>query len=276
MQATLADVAVRGGYVRPELTEGTELEIVGGRHPVVEQTLSEDFVPNDTAMDADDAQLLIITGPNMAGKSTYLRQVALIVLLAQIGSYVPAERARIGLVDRIFTRIGAQDDIATGQSTFMVEMSETANILHHATRRSLIVLDELGRGTSTYDGLALAYAVLEYLHEEPDVPGAHLFATHFHELTRLADRYAGVRNYHVAVAEAGDHIVFLRQIVPGPAERSFGIHVAQMAGMPERVVQRAAQDLATLERRGAREQQRAAVEQVACVGWCGASDAGAD
>jgi DNA mismatch repair protein MutS len=214
-------------------------------------------------MAADDAQLLIITGPNMAGKSTYLRQVALIVLLAQIGSYVPAEGARIGLVDRIFTRIGAQDDIATGQSTFMVEMSETANILHHATRRSLIVLDELGRGTSTYDGLALAYAVLEYLHEAAELGARTLFATHFHELTRLADRYGRVRNYHVAVAETEGQVVFLRQIVPGPAERSFGIHVAQMAGMPEVVVRRAAQVLALLEQRGAREQQRAAVAEVA-------------
>jgi len=265
VQATLADVASRGRYVRPELHTGTELQIVQGRHPVVEQTLEEDFVPNDTAMDTEDAQLLIITGPNMAGKSTYLRQVALIVLLAQIGAYVPADSARIGLVDRIFTRIGAQDDLATGQSTFMVEMSETANILHHATRRSLIVLDELGRGTSTYDGLALAYAVLEYLHEEPELGARTLFATHFHELTRLADRYGRVRNYHVAVAEADDHVVFLRGIVPGPAERSFGIHVAQMAGIPERVVQRAAQVLAALEKRGAREQQRAALEQLATL-----------
>ena len=263
VQATLADVAVRGRYVRPELSEGTELEIVQGRHPVVEQTLPDDFVPNDTVMAADDAQLLIITGPNMAGKSTYLRQVALIVLLAQIGAYVPAASARIGLVDRIFTRIGAQDDIATGQSTFMVEMSETANILHHATQRSLIVLDELGRGTSTYDGLALAYAVLEYLHEEADLGARTLFATHFHELTRLAERYARVRNYHVAVAETEGQVVFLRRIVPGPAERSFGIHVAQMAGIPDRVVRRAAQVLATLEKRGAREHQRTALEQVA-------------
>ena len=263
VQTTLADVASRGRYVRPELHTGAELQIVGGRHPVVEQTLEEEFVPNDTTMDTEDAQLLIITGPNMAGKSTYLRQVALIVLLAQIGAYVPAERARIGLVDRIFTRIGAQDDLARGQSTFMVEMSETANILHHATRRSLVVLDELGRGTSTYDGLALAYAILEHLHEEPELGARTLFATHFHELTRLADRYARVRNYHVAVAEAGDQVVFLRGIVPGPAERSFGIHVAEMAGIPERVVRRAAQVLAALEKRGAREQQRAAVEQVA-------------
>jgi DNA mismatch repair protein MutS len=262
VQAALADVAIRGKYIRPELTDGPALQIVAGRHPVVEQTIADGFVPNDTTMDADDAQLLIITGPNMAGKSTYLRQVALIVLLAQIGAYVPADAARIGLVDRIFTRIGAQDDIATGQSTFMVEMTETASILHHATPQSLIVLDELGRGTSTYDGLAIAYAVLEYLHEAPHLGARTLFATHFHELTKLADRYARVRNYHVAVAEAEDHVVFLRRILPGPAERSFGIHVAQMAGLPEPVLQRAAHVLAMLEKRGAREQQRAAIAQV--------------
>ena len=188
--------------------------------------------------------------------------MALITLLAHIGASVPAEAATIGLVDRIFTRIGAQDDLAAGRSTFQIEMDETANILNNASPRSLIILDELGRGTSTYDGLAIAYAVLEYLHQEPRVAARTLFATHFHELTKLADRHERVRNAHLAVAEAGDQVVFLRRIAPGPAERSFGIHVAALAGLPQRVVDRAAQVLAALERRGAREQQRQALAQL--------------
>ena len=253
---------MRGNYVRPQIVEEPVLHIVGGRHPVVEQTLLEPFVPNDTALHAEDAQLLIVTGPNMGGKSTYLRQVALITLLAHIGASVPAAAATIGLIDRIFTRIGAQDDLAAGRSTFQIEMDETANILNNASPRSLIILDELGRGTSTYDGLAIAYAVLEYLHQEPRVAARTLFATHFHELTKLADRHERVRNAHLAVAEAGEQMVFLRRIAPGPAERSFGIHVAALAGLPQRVVDRAAQVLAALERRGAREQQRQALAQL--------------
>jgi DNA mismatch repair protein MutS len=262
VHAALADVAVRGQYVRPRLTEGTELHIVAGRHPVVEQTIEEPFVANDTSMDASDAQILVITGPNMAGKSTFLRQVALIVLLAQIGSYVPATEARVGLVDRIFTRIGAQDDIATGQSTFMIEMTETANILHNATGRSLIVLDELGRGTSTYDGLSIARSVIEYVHNHPKLGARTLFATHYHELTELAELLPRVRNYNVAVAEEEGHIVFLRRIVAGGADRSYGIHVAELAGMPPAVVRRADEVLETLEGRGDKQRQREAMRQV--------------
>ncbi len=245
--AALADVAVRRRYVRPVLSDGTELRIVNGRHPIVEASLSEAFVPNDTAMDAAGAQILVITGPNMAGKSTYLRQVALIVLLAQIGAYVPADAAQIGLVDRIFTRIGAQDDIATGQSTFMVEMTETAQILHSATGRSLIVLDELGRGTSTYDGMSIARAVIECIHSSPRLGCRTLFATHYHELTELAQILPRVRNYHVTVAEHGDQVIFVRKVVPGTADRSYGIHVAQMAGIPRSVVWRAQEVLAVLQ-----------------------------
>jgi DNA mismatch repair protein MutS len=245
--SALAETAALKRYVRPELTDENALHISGGRHPVVENALSETrFVPNDVTFD-DDARVLIITGPNMSGKSTYLRQVALIVLMAQIGSFVPAERARIGLVDRIFTRIGAQDDIATGQSTFMVEMVETANILHHASARSLIVLDEIGRGTSTYDGLSIAWAVVEYIHNHPRLRAKTLFATHYHELIQLADHLPHVRNYNVAVAEEGDRVVFLHHIVPGGADRSYGIHVAQLAGLPKPVIRRAEELLEELE-----------------------------
>jgi DNA mismatch repair protein MutS len=245
--SALAETAALNRYVRPTLTTENALHLVGGRHPVVEQALSETrFVPNDVIFD-DDARILVITGPNMAGKSTYLRQVALIVLMAQIGSFVPADRAEIGLVDRIFTRIGAQDDIATGQSTFMVEMVETANILHHATARSLIVLDEIGRGTSTYDGLSIAWSVVEYIHNHPRLRAKTLFATHYHELIQLADHLPHVRNYNVAVAEEGDKVVFLHHIVPGGADRSYGIHVAQLAGLPKPVIRRAEELLEELE-----------------------------
>ena len=245
--SALAEAAALNRYVRPELTDEIALHIVSGRHPVVEQALSETrFVPNDVTFD-DEARVLIITGPNMAGKSTFLRQVALIVLMAQLGSFVPADRAQIGLVDRIFTRIGAQDDIATGQSTFMVEMVETANILHHATARSLIVLDEIGRGTSTYDGLSIAWSVVEYIHNHPRLRAKTLFATHYHELIQLADHLPHVRNYNVAVAEEGDKVVFLHHIVPGGADRSYGIHVAQLAGLPKPVIRRAEELLEELE-----------------------------
>lgn len=237
--ATLAEVAVRRQYVRPILTEGTELHIIEGRHPIVEANLSERFVANATMMDTVESQILLVTGPNMAGKSTFLRQVALIVLLAQIGSFVPAQSAHIGLVDRIFTRIGAQDDIATGQSTFLVEMNETSNILHSATNRSLIVLDELGRGTSTYDGMSIARAVIECIHSSPRLGCRTLFATHYHELTELAGILPRVQNYHVTVAEHQDQIIFLHKVLPGKADRSYGIHVARMAGMPPSVVRRA-------------------------------------
>ena len=247
--AGLGETAVLAGYVRPELTGEDSLLIRAGRHPVVEQALEgERFVPNDATFE-DCARVLIITGPNMSGKSVYLRQVALIVLMAQIGSFVPAEKARIGLVDRIFTRVGAQDEVYAGQSTFMVEMVETANILNNATDRSLVVLDEIGRGTSTYDGLSIAWAVVEYLHNHPGLKCKTLFATHYHELTDLEELYPGVANLNVAVTEEGDRPVFLHQIVPGGADRSYGIHVARMAGLPAAVTKRAAELLRELELR---------------------------
>ena len=247
---SLAEIASRHGYVRPELNEGDTIEIKQGRHAVVEQMLQRGtFVPNDTSLSNSDAQLALITGPNMAGKSTYIRQVAIMVLMAQIGSFVPAESATIGLVDRIFSRVGLQDDLAVGQSTFMVEMLETAAILNHATRRSLIILDEIGRGTSTYDGLAIARAVAEYLHNHPKLGCKTLFATHYHELTQLADTLPRVRNFNVAVAEDDGSIVFLRRIVPGGADRSYGVHVAQLAGLPGSVVHRAWEVLRELEAR---------------------------
>ncbi|MGQ9466985.1 MAG: DNA mismatch repair protein MutS [Anaerolineae bacterium] len=246
VSAALAEVAIRNRYTRPELTEENVLEIVGGRHPIVEQTLSEPFVPNDLHLD-EETRILIITGPNMAGKSVYIRQNALIVLMAQMGSFVPAERARIGIVDRIFTRIGAQDEVAAGQSTFMVEMVETANILNNATPRSLLILDEIGRGTSTYDGISIAWAVVEYLHNHPQRRACTLFATHYHELVELADRLPGVQNVNLAVAEEGGQVVFLHKVVPGGADRSYGIHVAQLAGVPRPVIHRAQELLEGLE-----------------------------
>jgi DNA mismatch repair protein MutS len=227
------------------------IDIKGGRHPVVERMLvGESFTPNDTQLSGDRA-IMVLTGPNMSGKSTYLRQVALVVLMAQIGSFVPADSAHLGVVDRIFTRIGASDEITRGQSTFMVEMLETAGILHHATSRSLLILDEIGRGTSTYDGLAIAWAVIEYIHNHPRLRAKTLFATHFHELTDLAERLPHVMNFNVAVAEQGDTVIFLHKIAPGAADRSYGVHVAQMAGLPKPVVARAQEILGELEASGA-------------------------
>ena len=243
-----AIIAVLHGYVRPSINEGDAIRISEGRHPVLERVLdSGAFVPNDAALDSNDAQVMVITGPNMAGKSTYIRQVALIVLMAQIGSFVPATSADIGLVDRIFTRVGLQDDLATGQSTFMVEMVETAAILNQATHRSLVILDEIGRGTSTYDGLSIAHAVVEHLHNNPRLGCKTLFATHYHELTDLAATLPGVRNYRVAVTEDEGQVAFLRRIVPGGADRSYGVHVASLAGMPNAVINRAQELLADLE-----------------------------
>ncbi len=260
--AALAEVAARNGYTRPILTDGDEIEIVAGRHPVVERHVAlGTFVPNDISLSNRDAQIIILTGPNMAGKSTYLRQVALIVLLAQIGSFVPADSARLGIVDRIFTRVGLQDDLATGQSTFMVEMVETAHILNNATPRSLIILDEIGRGTSTYDGLAIARAVAEHIHNHPRIGAKTLFATHYHELTDLARYLPRVRNARVAVAEEEGRVVFLHKIVPGGADRSYGVHVAQLAGMPRPVVARAQEVLETLERDGAKTRSRSAARR---------------
>ncbi|GAC1497441.1 MAG: DNA mismatch repair protein MutS [Ktedonobacteraceae bacterium] len=266
---SLAEVAARYNYCRPHLDESDSIHIVAGRHPVVEQSLSDTaFIPNDTNLANHDAQICIITGPNMAGKSTYLRQVALITLMAQIGSYVPAEAATIGIVDRIFTRIGAQDDLATGQSTFMVEMVETANILHHATPRSLIILDEIGRGTSTYDGLAIARAVVEYLHNNKRSGARTLFATHYHELVEVAQLLPRIRCMNVAVTEEAGHIVFLRKIVPGGADRSYGIHVAQLAGIPRPVIHRAQEILEELERKGDAKVRRKAMRDMTMpVAW---------
>jgi DNA mismatch repair protein MutS len=244
---SLADTAAINGYHRPEVVEEKCLHIINGRHPVVEKLrASERFVPNDAVFDQDEI-VRVITGPNMSGKSTFLRQVALIVLMAQMGSFVPAESARIGLVDRIFTRIGAQDEIHAGQSTFMVEMVEAANILHNATQRSLLILDEIGRGTSTYDGVSIAWAMVEYIHSHPELKATTLFATHYHELTQLADLLPGVRNYNIAVSEADNNVVFLHKIVPGGTDRSYGIHVAQIAGLPKPVTQRAHEILHQLE-----------------------------
>ena len=246
--ASLAEVAVLQDYTRPRLTDDGPILIEAGRHPVVEASQTEPFVPNDTRLDPDARQILVLTGPNMAGKSTYLRQTALIVLLAQIGSFVPATRAEISVVDRIFTRAGARDDLAAGASTFMVEMLELAAILAQATPRSLLILDEIGRGTSTYDGISVAQAVVEHLHHHPRLRAKTIFATHYHELTAVAATLPRVHNANVAVAERGEQVVFLRRIVDGPADRSYGVQVAQLAGLPPAVIRRAREILDELER----------------------------
>ena len=244
----LADRALAAGYVRPTVDDSDVLEIADGRHPVVEQLPdAEPFVPNSAFLNTTSDQIMLITGPNMAGKSTYIRQVATIAVMAQMGSFVPAASMRLGVLDRVFTRIGAGDDLARGRSTFLVEMQETANILNNATPKSLIVLDEIGRGTSTFDGISIAWSVAEYLHGKSQAKAKTLFATHYHELTDLADTFPGVKNYTVKVKEEGGRIVFLRRIAPGVAEKSFGIHVGAMAGLPEEVVTRAAQILKNLE-----------------------------
>jgi DNA mismatch repair protein MutS len=253
--SSLAETAVRNNYVRPQLNQEKTILIKDGRHPVVEKSLPEQsFIPNDTLLSNQDIQLVILTGPNMAGKSTYLRQVALIVLMAQIGSFVPASSAVIGLVDRIFTRIGAGEDLAAGKSTFMVEMTETAIILNNATPDSLIILDEIGRGTSTYDGLSIARAVAEYIHNSPRLGSKTLFATHYHELVQLAAFLPRAKNYNVAVSEDAGDVLFLRKIVPGGVDKSYGIHVAKLAGLPKPVIQRAQAVLADLE--GSRAQTK--------------------
>lgn len=249
---SMAAVAAQRGYCRPEITLGSEISITDGRHPVVEQMLKDTlFVPNDTSLGSADNQVSIITGPNMAGKSTYMRQVALIVLMAQMGSFVPARSARIGLVDRVFTRIGASDDLASGQSTFMVEMTEVASILKYATARSLLILDEIGRGTSTYDGMAIARAVLEYAASPKRLGAKTLFATHYHELSTIEAELPNVKNYNIAVKKRGDQMIFLRKIIPGAADDSYGVEVAKLAGLPSAVITRAREILADLESQGA-------------------------
>jgi DNA mismatch repair protein MutS len=271
----LAEVAARYGYVRPEVTQDDEIVIRDGRHPVVERMLPQGaFVPNDSHLSNQDSQIIVLTGPNMAGKSTYIRQVALIVLLAQMGSFVPAASARIGIVDRIFTRVGALDDIAAGQSTFLVEMLETASILHNATPRSLLLFDEIGRGTSTYDGMAIARAVVEFIHHRPEVAAKTLFATHYHELVGLAAFLPRVKNYNVAVSEEEGRVVFLHRILPGGADKSYGVHVAQLAGLPRPVIQRAQEVLSELEDKGDRlPRRRRPREAAAQLSFLGASDA---
>ena len=246
--SSFAEAAARFDYTRPALTDTDELSILNGRHPVVERVVGDgSFVANDTHLSRDDEQIVVLTGPNMSGKSTYLRQVALIVLLAQIGSFVPADSARVGLVDRIFTRVGLQDDLSTGRSTFMVEMVETAGILNNATPRSLVILDEIGRGTSTYDGMSIAQAVVEYIHNDPRVLSRTLFATHYHELVELANVLPRIVNYNVAVAEEEGKAIFLHKVVPGGADKSYGIHVAQLAGLPRPIINRAQEVLTELE-----------------------------
>jgi len=242
-----AESAVALRYARPEINNSDSIIIKDGRHPVVERSLRTSFVPNDAYLDTNLNRLIILTGPNMAGKSTYLRQIADIVIMAQAGSFVPASEARIGLVDRIFTRVGAFDDLSRGQSTFMVEMTELANILNSASKRSLILLDEIGRGTSTFDGLAIAWAVSEHLYDPSKVGAKSLFATHYHQLTELAESLEGVKNYAMAVKEQGSEVTFLRKVIPGKANKSYGIQVARLAGVPPEVIARAEQVLSRIE-----------------------------
>lgn len=254
---SLSEVAAVNGYVRPVVDNSNKINIIGGRHPVVEKTLGkgQSFIPNDVSFE-DGEIVRVITGPNMSGKSTFLRQTAIIILMAQMGSFVSAEQAQIGMVDRIFTRIGAQDEIHAGLSTFMVEMVETANILNNATNKSLLILDEIGRGTSTYDGVSIAWAIVEYIHNNPKLRARTLFATHYHELTKLSETLPGVRNYNVAVSESGDEVVFLHKIIKGAADRSYGIHVARIAGLPKPVINRANEMLSELE-----SQDRASIQE---------------
>jgi DNA mismatch repair protein MutS len=246
--AALAETAARRRYVRPSMHDGDEIEIVQGRHPVIEASSSEQFIPNDLFMNNSTDRLLIITGPNMGGKSTALRQTAIISILAQMGSFVPAESARLPLLDRIWTRVGASDDLARGRSTFMVEMTETAAILHNATPRSLVLLDEIGRGTATFDGLSIAWAVAEYLHDSPEHAAKTLFATHYHELTELAERLPGAQNYQITAAERDGEVVFLHRLERGRASKSYGIEVARLAGLPPAAIARARDVLARLDR----------------------------
>jgi DNA mismatch repair protein MutS len=252
--STLAEVAGNNNYIRPQLTEDCKILIRDGRHPVVENTVPGGFVPNDTEIDCKENQFLLVTGPNMAGKSTYMRQTALIAIMAQTGSFVPASHASVGIIDQIFTRIGAFDDLASGQSTFMVEMVELANILNNASPRSLVLLDEIGRGTSTYDGYSIAKAVVEFLHNKGKIGVRALFATHYHQLTALEEKLKRVKNYHIAVKEEGHELVFLRKIVPGATDRSYGIHVARLAGVPEKVIERANEILKELEKENVLEE----------------------
>jgi DNA mismatch repair protein MutS len=247
--SSFAFLALERNYNQPEISDGLDLEYKNGRHPVIEKQLKtgEEYIPNDLRMSNDNLQIMMITGPNMSGKSAVLRQTALIVLLAQMGCFVPADSAKIGLVDKVFTRVGASDNISSGESTFMVEMNETASILNNISPRSLILLDEIGRGTSTYDGISIAWAIAEFLHENPKAKCKTLFATHYHELNEMTKQYARIKNYTVAIKEVGKRILFLRKLIEGGSEHSFGIHVARIAGMPPIVVKRAEEVLRELE-----------------------------
>ena len=249
---SFARVALRNNYHKPQINDGLALDIKAGRHPVIEQQMKigEEYVPNDIYLDSETQQLLIITGPNMSGKSALLRQAALIVIMAQMGSFVPASVAKLGITDKVFTRVGASDNISSGESTFMVEMNETASIMNNISERSLILLDEIGRGTSTYDGISIAWALAEYLHNHPKAQPKTLFATHYHELTELSNKFDRIKNFHVSTKEIGNKVIFLRKLVPGGALRSFGIHVAQMAGMPKQILKRANEILVQLEDKG--------------------------
>jgi DNA mismatch repair protein MutS len=261
---SFAQVARANRYVRPSINESLVIDISAGRHPVIEKQLpvGESYVPNDICLDSEKQQILIITGPNMAGKSALLRQTALMVLMAQIGSFVPAEAASIGIVDKIFTRVGASDNLSRGESTFMVEMIETSSILNNLSDRSLILMDEIGRGTSTYDGVSIAWAIVEYLHNHKDFRPKTLFATHYHELNQLEEDLTRVKNFNVSVKEAGDKIIFMRKLKPGGSEHSFGIHVAQLAGMPNRVVLRANEILHFLEKDKHKNQDRKRIQDM--------------
>jgi DNA mismatch repair protein MutS len=253
---SLADAADKYNYVRPKINSQGSITIKNGRHPVVERMLKNGFIPNDVNINMDENRLAVITGPNMAGKSTYMRQVALLVLMAQAGSFVPADSAVIGVTDRIFTRVGASDDLATGQSTFMIEMNEVANILNNATSNSLLILDEIGRGTSTFDGLSIAWAVLEHIADKDLLGARTLFATHYHELTAIEGKVEGVKNYTVAVDENGSDVVFLRKIKEGASDKSYGVYVAKLAGVPESVLKRADNILSVLSKNSSVEEEQ--------------------
>jgi DNA mismatch repair protein MutS len=266
---SFAEVALKNDYHCPEISEGHTVAIRAGRHPVIEQQLplGEQYVPNDIRLDRDEQQILVITGPNMSGKSALLRQTALIVLMAQMGSFVPADEALIGLVDKVFTRVGASDNLSRGESTFMVEMTETASILNNLSDRSLILMDEIGRGTSTYDGISIAWSIVEHLHNHPQARPKTLFATHYHELNQLADDFARIRNFNVAVKEAGNKVIFMRKLKPGGSEHSFGIHVAQMAGMPNSIVIRASEILHELEKDKIKDKRRKRMKEMPKVNY---------
>jgi DNA mismatch repair protein MutS len=262
---SFALVAVQNKYQRPQLEDSSRLVIVNGRHPVIEKQLSSDepYIPNNVQMDSRTEQIHIITGPNMAGKSAFLRQTALIVLLAQTGSFVPADAAHIGLVDKIFTRVGASDNISSGESTFMIEMNEASDILNNISQNSLILFDELGRGTSTYDGISIAWAIVEYIHEHPKFKAKTLFATHYHELNEMEKTFPRIRNYHVTVREADGKVIFLRKMERGGTEHSFGIHVAKMAGMPQSILKRANQILGQMEKENRKGSIHKPTEEIA-------------